>query len=278
MSDLKSILRSVGFQFDKRLGQNFITDANLLKAIVNGSGIGSSDTVVEIGTGAGTLTREIAKAAKKVISYEIDEALKPVLGFTLEGLDNVELRFYDILKRDLAEEEKSLGDEYFLIANLPYYITTPLILTFLENSKKLKSMTVMVQKEVADRLCAKPGSKDYGSLTVAVDYRGGAKITRHVSRKMFYPVPNVDSAVVRIDVERNKYPVTDEAFFIKLYRSAFAMRRKTLLNNLLASFDITKEQALTALSQSGFSENLRGETLSAADFVKLSNNLLKILK
>lgn len=278
MSDLKSILRSVGFQFDKRLGQNFITDANLLKAIVNGSGIGSLDTVVEIGTGAGTLTREIAKAAKKVISYEIDEALKPVLGFTLEGLDNVELRFYDILKRDLAEEEKSLGDEYFLIANLPYYITTPLILTFLENSKKLKSMTVMVQKEVADRLCAKPGSKDYGSLTVAVDYRGGAKITRNVSRKMFYPVPNVDSAVVRIDVERNKYPVTDEAFFIKLYRSAFAMRRKTLLNNLLASFDITKEQALTALSQSGFSENLRGETLSAADFVKLSDNLLNILK
>lgn len=277
MSDIKDILKDAGFKFDKRLGQNFITDANLLRAIVADSGLERGAVAVEIGAGAGTLTRELAKVAGRVISYEVDESLKPVLSATLAGLENVELRFYDILKRNLEEEEKSFGGQYFLIANLPYYITTPLIMAFLEKSKLLKSMTVMVQREVADRLCAKPGGKDYGSLTVAVDFRGGAKVVRHVSRAMFHPMPNVDSAVVRIDIERGKYPVEDEALFIKLCRAAFSMRRKTLLNNLLSSFNISREAAQDAIQKAGFSPDIRGEKLSASDFARLANVLFYTL-
>lgn len=278
MSDIKSVLQSAGFKFDKRLGQNFITDANLLRAIVADSGISEGSTVVEIGAGAGTLTREIARVAGRVISYEVDQSLRRVLDVTLAGTGNVELRFYDILERELEEEEKSFGGQYYFIANLPYYITTPLITAFLENSTLLKSMTVMVQKEVADRLCARPGGKDYGSLTLAVDYRGGAKIVRHVSRAMFYPMPNVDSAVVRIDIDRGKYAVKDEALFIKLCRAAFSMRRKTLLNNILASFDISREDALDAIRQAGFAADIRGEKLSAADFARLANILFYVIR
>ena len=271
MRELKTILSENKFRFDKSLGQNFITDVNLLRAIVGDSKIDKNSCVIEIGAGGGTLTREIALCAKKVYAYEIDLNLKPILAETLRGLDNVELRFYDILKQNLAEVENEINEEYHVIANLPYYITTPLIIYFIENSQKLKSMTVMVQKEVAQRLCAKAGSKNYGSVTVAVDFCGGAHLTRNVSREVFFPVPNVDSAIVKIYINRGCVPVKNKDLFYRLYRSAFAMRRKTLLNNIISAFNTDKVTVAKLLTDNGFNADIRGERLSAKDFAKLAD-------
>lgn len=273
MNELKDILQKHNFKFNKNLGQNFITDTNLLQAIVKDSKVDKRTVVVEIGAGGGTLTREIAKVSKKVYAYEIDENLKPILKTTLKDFDNVELNFTDILKKDIKQTEKEINEEYIVIANLPYYITTPLILYFIENSKNCKSLTVMVQKEVALRLCAKAGSKEYGSITVAVDFNGGAKILRTVSKNLFYPVPKVDSAVVKIDINRNNINVKDKDNFYKLYRCAFSMRRKTLVNNISKAFNINKITATKLLINSGFSADIRGEKLSAKDFATISDNM-----
>lgn len=254
----------INHNFKKKFGQNFITDKNLLSAIVDDAEIDKSDEVLEIGAGAGTLTKEISNRAKKVISYEIDKDLESyLLGLKL---NNVNFIFKDIMKENLLEIENYFEDGYKLIANLPYYITTPIIFKFLKNSKKLKSLTIMVQKEVAERIVATKGEKDYGILTIMINFYGNAKITRNVNRKMFYPEPNVDSAVVRIDIDREKYKNIDDDKFYSFVQSCFSMRRKTLKNNLEHS-NLKLKMKIDNLPQSILS--LRAENLSFDDFVNI---------
>lgn len=270
---IKDIIRGVDFHFNKALGQNFITDANLLDAIVADSGITSDDTVVEIGTGAGTLTRAIAKVAKKVYSFEVDRNLQPVLALSLQGVDNAEVIFRDVLKMKDDELKSVVGDSFKVVANLPYYITTPLAMRFIESSLDVKSVTIMVQKEVALRFVAKPNTADYSAITLAIEMAGDAKITRNVSRNMFFPSPNVDSAVVRIDIDRTKLDGENAPLLHKLVRSSFAMRRKTLANNLSVAFQIDKQEAGKLIEEAGFSPMARGEALSLDDYKKLTKTL-----
>lgn len=270
---IKDIIRGVDFHFNKALGQNFITDANLLDAIVADSGINGDDTVVEIGTGAGTLTRAIAKVAKKVYSFEVDRNLQPVLALSLQGVDNAEVIFRDVLKMKDDELKSVVGDSFKVVANLPYYITTPLAMRFIESSLDVKSVTIMVQKEVALRFVAKPNTADYSAITLAIEMAGNAQITRNVSRNMFFPSPNVDSAVVRIDIDRTKLDGENAPLLHKLVRSSFAMRRKTLANNLSVAFQIDKQEASKIIEEAGFSPMVRGEALSLDDYKKLTKTL-----
>lgn len=270
---IKDIIRGVDFHFNKALGQNFITDANLLDAIVADSGINGDDTVVEIGTGAGTLTRAIAKVAKKVYSFEVDRNLQPVLALSLQGVDNAEVIFRDVLKMKDDELKAVVGDSFKVVANLPYYITTPLAMRFIESSLDVKSVTIMVQKEVALRFVAKPNTADYSAITLAIEMAGNAQITRNVSRNMFFPSPNVDSAVVRIDIDRTKLDGENAPLLHKLVRSSFAMRRKTLANNLSVAFQIDKQEAGKLIEEAGFSPMVRGEALSLDDYKKLTKTL-----
>lgn len=272
-NSIKDIIRGVDFHFNKALGQNFITDANLLDAIVADSGITSDDTVVEIGTGAGTLTRAIAKVAKKVYSFEVDRNLQPVLALSLQGVDNAEVIFRDVLKMKDDELKSVVGDSFKVVANLPYYITTPLAMRFIESSLDVKSVTIMVQKEVALRFVAKPNTADYSAITLAIEMAGNAQITRNVSRNMFFPSPNVDSAVVRIDIDRTKLNGENAPLLHKLVRSSFAMRRKTLANNLSVAFQIDKQEAGKLIEEAGFSPMVRGEALSLDDYKKLTKTL-----
>lgn len=273
--NIKDIIRGVDFRFNKALGQNFITDGNLLDAIVADSGIEEGDIVVEIGTGAGTLTRSIAKIAKKVYSFEVDKNLQPVLALSLQGVDNVEVIFRDILKMKDDEVKEIVGGKFKVVANLPYYITTPLAMRFIESSLDVESLTIMVQKEVADRFVAKPNTADYSAITLAIEMAGDAKITRNVSRNMFYPSPNVDSAVVRIDINRNKLDGENAPLLRKLVRSSFAMRRKTLANNLSVAFGINKQDATALIEKAGFAPMVRGEALSLEDYKTLARVLEK---
>lgn len=275
---IKDIIRGVDFRFNKALGQNFITDANLLDAIVADSGITPSDVVVEIGTGAGTLTRAIAKVAKKVYSFEVDRNLEAVLALSLQGVENAEVVFRDVLKMSDEQLEAIVGKKFKVVANLPYYITTPLAMRFIESTLEVESITIMVQKEVALRFVAKPNTPDYSAITIAIEMAGEAQITRNVSRTMFYPSPNVDSAVVRIDVDRNKLDGENVALLHKLVRSSFAMRRKTLANNLSVAFKIDKQTAAQIIGDAGFSPMVRGEALSLDDYKKLSKSLEKIIE
>ena len=270
---IKDIIRGVDFHFNKALGQNFITDANLLDAIVADSGINGDDTIVEIGTGAGTLTRAIAKVAKKVYSFEVDRNLQPVLTLSLQGVDNAEVIFRDVLKMKDDELKSVVGDSFKVVANLPYYITTPLAMRFIESSLDVRSITIMVQKEVALRFVAKPNTADYSAITLAIEMAGNAQITRNVSRNMFFPSPNVDSAVVRIDIDRTKLDGENAPLLHKLVRSSFAMRRKTLANNLSVAFQIDKQEAGKLIEEAGFSPMVRGEALSLDDYKKLTKTL-----
>lgn len=258
-----------GFKFKHALGQNFITDTNLLKAIVTDSGITSSSEVLEIGAGAGTLTRQICSVAKKVVSYEVDNDLKDILSSLENEMENLEVVFSDVMKVPLDKIEKDFSC-YSLVANLPYYITTPILFKFLE-SKKIKSICVMVQKEVADRMVAKPDTKDYGTITPIIDFYGRAEIKRIVSRNMFTPAPNVDSAIVTITFEK-RYDC-DEEIFKKVVHSAFAMRRKTLVNNLMKNFALKREQVENVLASCGLDKNVRGEKLSTGEFALLASKL-----
>lgn len=275
---VKDIIRGVNFRFNKALGQNFITDGNLLDAIVADSGVTGDDVVVEIGTGAGTLTRALAKVAKKVFSFEVDRNLEPVLALSLQGVDNVEVVFRDVLKMKDDALAEIVGNKFKVVANLPYYVTTPLAMRFLESSLDVESLTVMVQKEVADRFVAKANTADYSAITLAIECAGNARVTRNVSRNMFYPSPNVDSAVVRIDVDRQKLAGENTALLHKLVRGAFAMRRKTLANNLSVAFRMSKQQAAELIESCGFSPLVRGEALSLCDYVKLNRALEKMLE
>ena len=269
---MKDVLQATSFRFNKALGQNFISDTNLLKGIVTDSGITSDDVVVEIGTGAGTLTRQIASVAKQVYSFEVDQNLIPVHELSLSGIDNLQVIFRDVLKMKDDEFKSIVGEgEFKVVANLPYYITTPLIMRFLESDLNVTSLTIMVQEEVGRRLVAKPNTADYSAITLAVLLRGEGTITRKVGRNMFYPAPNVDSAVVRIDVDKDKLAGENKTLIHKLVRSAFLMRRKTLVNNLNASFGLSKAEAAEKLIAAGLDERVRGEALSLEDYVNLSH-------
>ena len=269
---MKDVLQATSFRFNKALGQNFISDTNLLKGIVTDSGITPDDVVVEIGTGAGTLTRQIASVAKQVYSFEVDQNLIPVHELSLSGIDNLQVIFRDVLKMKDDEFKSIVGEgEFKVVANLPYYITTPLIMRFLESDLNVTSLTIMVQEEVGRRLVAKPNTADYSAITLAVLLRGEGTITRKVGRNMFYPAPNVDSAVVRIDVDKDKLEGENKALIHKLVRSAFLMRRKTLVNNLNASFGLSKAEAAEKLIAAGLDERVRGEALSLEDYVNLSH-------
>jgi 16S rRNA (adenine1518-N6/adenine1519-N6)-dimethyltransferase len=274
MRSVSEVLKDNNFRFNKQFGQNFITDTNLLASMVQDANITNEDIVVEIGPGAGTLTREIAKVAKKVYAFEIDKNLVPILNETLQDvLDKVEVIFKDIQKVSENELNKLLnGQNYKVVANLPYYITTPIIMKFLESDYKPQSITIMVQKEVADRLTSKANDPDFGAITLAINLEGEAIETRFVSRQMFMPPPNVDSTVVRIDI-LDKYKDVDKKKVKKIIKAAFCMRRKTLVNNLSNSFKIPKEEIIKILEQMNLDSLVRGETLDINQYIKLSTLL-----
>lgn len=267
--DIKQLLRDKGFRFNKQFGQNFLTDEYLLQDICNDAGI-DGGTVVEVGAGAGTLTRVLAKNADKVVAFEIDRNLKQVLDITLADCYNVDVVIGDVMKCKMSDIEALCDNKpYRVVANIPYYITTPLLMEFVEKGTRVTSLTLTIQKEVADRLCAKPRTKDYGAITVAVDAVADVVTTRVLPRTLFYPQPNVDSAVVRIDINRNKYDISDSALFRKVVKVAFAMRRKTLVNNLIVGFGMQRDEAEQVLAVVGLDVGCRGEELSTEQFVTL---------
>ena len=274
MQDLRSVLQKHEFHFKKQFGQNFISDGNLLHSIVEASGITPETTVVEIGCGAGTLTRALAERAKKVYAFDIDRDLQPILAETLAGLENVEVIFRDFNKLDLKEFEKEI-EPYTVVANLPYYITTPLVTKLLEESEKAQGLSIMVQEEVAERFCAKENTPEYGAISAGIALKGDAKIVKRVSRNLFYPRPNVDSAVVKIQFERGRVEVKDENAYRMTVKCAFLNRRKTLENNLVNFIKLTREQAQMVLAEGEIDEKARGETLSPQRLAKLSDVLLK---
>ena len=274
--DIKQILKDQGFRFNKQFGQNFLTDTALLNGIVVVAEI-DGGTVVEIGAGAGTLTRELAKRADKVIAFEVDRNLESVLKLTLAEFDNVQVVIGDIMRYDAQAIEDMCGTHFKVVANIPYYLTTPLIMMFVENSDKVDSLTLTVQKEVAERLAAKPSTKDYGAITVAVNAVADVTLTQELSRELFYPQPNVDSAVIRIDMNRNKYDISNRKLFRKTVKTAFAMRRKTLVNNLTVGFNLNRAVAEQITTQSNLSVGCRGEELSVEQFVKLYRTIERMI-
>lgn len=273
---LGGVIAGSGFTFKKKFGQNFISDTELLDGIVDGAGVDKDTTVIEIGCGAGTLTKALANKAKFVYGYEIDASLKPVLARSLAGVDNAEIIFKDFTRVRIDELEKTLPP-YKVVANLPYYITTPLIMQLVENSKKCLSLTVMVQEEVALRLCAQPDTPDYGAITANVALRGVCSLVRRVGREKFVPSPNVDSAVVRIDLCEKRLDVGDTDLYKKVVRAAFSSRRKTLENNLISAFGLERGRAREIIAGRGLKEGVRGETLSPEQFACLANALAGII-
>ena len=275
-SNTKEIIERHGFTFKKSFGQNFLTDTNILNKIVNAADLTDEVGVIEIGPGIGALTEFIARKAKKVVAYEIDPRLIPILAETLAPYDNVKVIHQDILKADVAsmiEEEFKDVKEIAVVANLPYYITTPILMGLIEKKLPIDRYVTMMQKEVAERLSAKPGSKDYNALSIAVQYYTEAKIALTVPKTVFIPAPNVDSAVVRLTRrEQPAVEVINEDFFMEVVHGAFKQRRKTLQNNLNQHFaDLTKEEVTAVLEEAGILPNRRGESSSIEEFAKLSN-------
>lgn len=262
------------FKFSKKFGQNFIFDKNLLNALIDGCDINKDDEILEIGPGAGTLTNVIAGKCKRVVSYEIDTALRDVLAENLKSASNSTIIFADALKTSMEEIESNFKGKYKIVANLPYYITTPLIFKFVGKTQKCESMNIMVQKEVAERLVAKCDDDNYGTISTILDFYGDVKVLRQVPRQMFVPAPNVDSAFVQIKFVSNKFDANPE-FFEKVVKLAFSNRRKTLANNLAGQFGLSKQQIMELLVNAGYSESVRGDSLGTADFVKLTNLLTK---
>lgn len=274
---VNEILKNCGFDFKKKFGQNFITDTNLLNSIVLDAGITNVDQVLEIGVGAGTLTKAIASVAEKVVGVEIDKSLQSVHNQTLKDENNVTIIFEDFLKLSSDYVNSLFSKNYKVVANLPYYITTPIIFKLIEENFNVTSLSLMVQKEVADRLVSNCGSKNYGAITVQLESIADVKITRNVNRNMFMPQPNVDSAIVRIDINKNKYKIDNYSLHKKLIECAFSMRRKTLSNCLKSYFNLNQEQISLLYKQCNLSEMIRGEALSVNEFVNLSNCLNKLI-
>ena len=275
----KEIVNKHKFKFSKSLGQNFLIDDNVIDKILAGSRLSETDKIIEVGPGIGTLTREMGKTAQNVVAIEIDKTLIPILKETLADLDNVEVVNEDILKVDIQGliNEKLDGGPVKLIANLPYYITTPIVMKFLEEDIPVTDIVVMVQKEVADRMNAKPSTKDYGALSVAVQYYCDTEIVAKAPRHMFVPQPNVDSIVIGLHVRsERKYKVDNEDIFFKTVKASFGQRRKTLLNSLGGLGFLTKDQIKEALQAANIDAKRRGETLSIDEFANLSNEINKI--
>ncbi len=277
-NEVKKILENNGFSFKKSLGQNFITDSSICPMMAE-SCVDDTVGVIEIGPGAGVLTRELAKRAKKVVSIELDERLKNVLRYTLAEFDNVKVIFDDVMKIDLnrlIKDEFNDCKKVNVCANLPYYITSPIIMGLLEAKLPIDSITVMVQKEAADRLCAKIGSRDAGAVTVAVNYYSTTEKLFDVPRTSFYPSPKVDSSVIRLNItDKPPISVSDERKFFLLVKACFAQRRKTFLNTVSNTLSIDKEHLKKCLSEVGQPETVRGETLDMETLAKLSEIVFK---
>ncbi|MDY4734829.1 16S rRNA (adenine(1518)-N(6)/adenine(1519)-N(6))-dimethyltransferase RsmA [Terrisporobacter sp.] len=275
----KEVVQKHNFKFSKSLGQNFLIDTNVIDRILEGARVQEGDYVIEVGPGIGTLTKEMGRTAEKVVAIEIDKTLIPILEETLADFPNIEVINQDILKVDVQElvKEKLNGGPVKLIANLPYYITTPIVMKFLEEDIPVTDIVVMVQKEVADRMNAQPNSKDYGALSVAVQYYCDTEIVAKAPRHMFIPQPNVDSTVIGLHVrEERKYNVDNEDIFFKTVKASFGQRRKTLLNSLGGLGFLSKDQIKIALQEANIDEKRRGETLSIEEFASLSNAVNRI--
>lgn len=272
------ILKKYEFRFQKKFGQNFLIDTHVLEKIIRAAEITEEDFVLEIGPGIGTMTQYLCESAREVVAVEIDSHLMPVLADTLSAYDNVTVMNEDILKVDICKlaQEKNNGRPIKVVANLPYYITTPIIMELFESHVPIESITVMVQREVAERMRALPGTKDYGALSLAVAYYAEADIVANVPPNCFMPRPNVGSAVIRLT--RHPHPVVevpDEKLLFKVIRASFNQRRKTLQNGLknFEGFSYTKEQIVSALEAAGLPENVRGETLSLEQFAEIARQL-----
>lgn len=280
-STIKELKERHGFRFSKSLGQNFLTDKNIIDHIIEDSLIEENDLVIEIGPGIGTLTAEAAQAAAKVIAIEIDKGLIPILKETLRGYDNVTVLNQDVLKTDLKAliQEHDCGGKVRIIGNLPYYITTPIIMKILEDQVPADSITAMMQKEVADRIKAVPGSKIYGALSVAVQYYCTVEQILSVPREVFVPQPKVDSAVLRMDVRR-EHPVglTDERVFFQCIKAGFEQRRKTLLNSLTGTAGLSKEGIREILTAAEIDPARRPETLDLCEFAVIANLMVDYTK
>lgn len=277
----KEILKRFDLKAKKSLGQNFLIDLNILGKIVSAAELDGTKGALEIGPGIGALTQQLAKQAGRVVAVEIDQRMLPVLEETLGGYDNAEVVHADVLKLDLAElfRSKFAGlSGVSVVANLPYYVTTPIVMKLLEERLPLENIVVMVQKEVAERMAARPGTKDYGSLTVAVQYYCEPEVVTIVPHTVFVPQPNVDSAVIRLKVRKEPpVEVGDERMYFEVVQASFAQRRKTITNNLLSRFFTkeTKPQLETALQEAGIDPSRRGETLSLGEFAKLTQALTR---
>ena len=278
-----AVLQKYNFIFQKKFGQNFLIDTHVLDKIIRAAQIGKDDCVLEIGPGIGTMTQYLACAAKKVIAVEIDKALIPILEDTLEGYDNVKVINEDVLKVDIARliEEENDGKPLKVVANLPYYITTPIIMGLFEEHVPLKSITVMVQKEVADRMQVGPGTKDYGALSLAVQYYAKPYIVANVPPNCFMPRPKVGSAVIRLErYDEPPVKVQDERLMFRLIRASFNQRRKTLANGLKNSpeLDFAREEIERAIGELGRGSSVRGEALTLEEFANLANILHNMRK
>jgi 16S rRNA (adenine1518-N6/adenine1519-N6)-dimethyltransferase len=279
-SQTRQIMDQHGFFLKKKFGQNFLIDQNILNGIIQGAKLTKEDIVIEIGPGIGSLTQYIAESVKEVVAIEIDHSLIPILKETLKDYENVTIMQQDVLKVDLNSliQEKWQGRPVKIVANLPYYITTPIIMSLFESHIPLESITVMIQKEVADRMQAKPSTKDYGALSLAVQFYSDPEIVLDVPPSCFIPQPRVGSSVIRLTyTDRNKTSIEADSFLFKVIRGAFQQRRKTLVNTLAHQNDlnVSKEKVVQALDLMKLSTTIRGEALTLNQFIELSSILQK---
>lgn len=278
-TQIKEVMDKFNIAPNKKFGQNFLLDNNVLNKIANSCNLDKTKSVLEVGPGMGALTDRLCTRAKNVVSIEIDRGMIPVLNYTLGEYDNFDIVNGDVLDKNIREEAFSkLTKPFSVCANLPYYITTPIIMSFLEECNDVDTMVLMMQKEVAERICAKPATKDYGILTLAIQYYADCELLFTVSPQSFYPKPNVTSIVIRLTkLDKPRVEVKDRDLLFKVIRSSFNMRRKTIINNLSSSFSLDKATISEILQKSNIDEKRRGETLSLDEFAVLSDNFYEIL-
>ncbi len=271
--ELRGILEGCGFGFSKSLGQNFLADERILNKIADDACLFPEQTVLEIGTGAGTLTRVLARRVKKVVSVEVDGALLPVHRITLDGFENIQVIHADFLKLDIHQLfQQELTENFAVTANLPYYITTPIIMRLLESGVPFQTITVLVQREVALRMAARENTPEYGALSCAVQYYTKPVLCSKIPASCFYPPPKVDSQVIRLEkLQKPPVAVQSENRLFRVIHAAFSMRRKTLVNNLIAAFSLTRPQAEEILEQCGLQQNIRGEALDLPQFARIAD-------
>ena len=271
----RAVLEAHGFSFQKKYGQNFLIDGNILDNIIDAAGITKDDFVLEIGPGIGTMTQRLCEEAREVVAVEIDKTLIPILDDTLSSYKNWSVINQDILKVDIKKlaEEKNGGKPIKVVANLPYYITTPIIMGLFESHVPLESITIMIQKEVADRMQEGPGSKEYGALSLAVQYYSNPRIVCDAPPSCFMPQPKVTSTIITLKCHNNPPVKCDEKLLFQIIRASFNQRRKTLQNGLSNGLHFSKEQIAEAIEKAGFSPTVRGEALSLEDFAALTNIL-----